>query len=43
MCAKKQRELTRAIKRARVMNLIPYLHKLPEFIRKESVNPLIES
>ena len=41
VCAKKQRELTRAIKRARVMNLLPYMHKLPEFVRKDYVNPLL--
>lgn len=40
VCAKKQRELTRAIKRARMMNMLPYLHKLPEFIRKEYVVPV---
>ncbi len=42
VCAKKQRELTRAIKRARVMNLIPYMHKLPEYVRKDNLNPMLE-
>lgn len=31
VCAKKQRELARAIKRARVMALIPYSAKLTKF------------
>jgi len=35
VCSKKQRELARSVKRARQMNLLPYLSKLPEFQRRE--------
>mmetsp|Transcript_12159 Transcript_12159/g.24239 ORF Transcript_12159/g.24239 Transcript_12159/m.24239 type:complete len:281 (+) Transcript_12159:142-984(+) len=36
VCSKKQRELARCIKRARQMNLMPYLSKLPDFQKKEA-------
>ncbi|EKX52025.1 hypothetical protein GUITHDRAFT_65349, partial [Guillardia theta CCMP2712] len=35
VCAKKQRELARCVKRARQMNLIPYMGKLPQFRRPD--------
>ena len=41
VCAKKQRELKRNIKRARTMNLIPYKSKLPQFQKTE--NPFVDS
>jgi len=43
VCAKKQRELTRAIKRARVINLLPYMHKPKEFMRPDNFNPYLDS
>jgi hypothetical protein len=36
-----QRELKRAVKRARTMNLIPYKSKLPQFQKSE--NPFADS
>ena len=40
VCSKKQRQLAKAIKRARFINLIPYLHKHPDYLgRKDSTSP----
>jgi len=41
VCAKKQRELKKMVKRARTMNLIPYKSKLPMFQKNE--NPFLDS
>jgi len=41
VCAKKQRELKKMVKRARTMNLMPYKSKLPMFQKNE--NPFLDN